>query len=294
MSVGCHVSKGKHKLLTNAIEDSLEEARTNGLDMRCAQIFVMGPRKRAETLSDVDKVMLRKIGAEVKIVVHSAYVNHPWMGGPGLSSLVREIEISADIGAVGVVCHLSKHVRGENNDFADFKRNIANIGIMLSERAKKTQTLFLEINAAKRSTHTFETTQKLAELFNVVADAAAPFKIGLCIDTAHLCSCGNSLVTAEKAEEWLKRLPTGVPIMLHLNDSKIPEGGGRDEHEALLRGTIWGAYDMTNVGESGLGAIMEWVEDNNIITVLERRADDLPSDYAVIAGMGYFKYENEN
>jgi endonuclease IV len=112
--------------------------------------------------------------------------------------------------------------------------------------------------------------------------------VGLCVDTAHLYSCGFCLDSKQAAKQWLSGLPDIEinPIMFHLNDSASELGSGRDRHAGLCQGNIWGGYE-NNIVDSGLLEILTWCEDNNAPVILERDPINLNKDLKLLEGLGF-------
>lgn len=283
--IGFHVSKQGEKSIVTALKRDIEWAReSHGLDMKSAQIFVMGPQSRKETLDVAEVALIKGLAKQndITLVVHSAYINVPWKSGK-CDGLIRELNISNSIGSTGVVVHLSKDATE------------AMVGVLkkidegLDVDSRETQTLWLEINAAKPTDNTFETTKKLGALFDVVKSANVSFKVGLCIDTAHLCGCGMNLNTEDKMLLWLGGLPKDIPIMLHLNDSYGVEGTGQDLHAPLMDGFIWDDTRGNEDAMNSLIALLDWVEENEIVTILERDRNILIKDFVVLNGLQYFQ-----
>lgn len=299
MSIGFHVSKDGRKLPV-AIKEDLEYMRSSGVKSPCVQIFVSGPKNYKETLTDDDKARVRNIliSEKIPLVIHGSYVDNPWnMNMSGIANIKLEMRVAHRIGATGVVVHLAAQA---NND--------KNLKIVLEKLAqlepdvKKQCIIWFEINAAKSSPNTFETPQKLGILFNHIrqitgdpAEDPTALRIGLCIDSAHLFSCGMPLDTYTTTKEWLNdttaALPTGTPIMMHLNDSGAILGHGIDRHAALTRGNLWGGYNINTgylkIEDSGLIAILEWAKSENIMLILERDSDGIKNDLELLNKLGF-------
>ena len=111
-------------------------------------------------------------------------------------------------------------------------------------------------------------------------------EFGLCVDTAHLWSCGVDIASREAAQTWLEELeavsdviPPGA-VMFHLNDSLDDRGSGVDHHAPLLQGKIWGEY-AEEPKESGLAAFVEYAVRHDTVAILERKPPSkLLDDYA--------------
>ena len=161
------------------------------------------------------------------------------------------------------------------------------------------QVLWLEIHSAKSSNFTYETPEKLSRLFARIASYGLNMrnvKVGLCIDTAHLFACGTSLETFDAAKRWIEGInplrASGIPIMMHLNDSASSLNSGIDKHEILCGGMIWSAYHPTTghlpFERSGLNYLLEWADSNRIVCILERDDDELHKDLKLIHELGFY------
>ncbi len=293
MSIGYHVSRHvsldtkstKKAPLHVALEEAYTQMIQLGFKSLSAQIFVTGPQSYKELLSAEDTTNVRRVISDrnINTVIHGAYVDNPWNLSQGsIHNIKKELAIAASIGATGVVVHLGANA---NKTLSEVLTKIAND---MPPEILEVVTLWLEINAAKPTVNTFETPKKLNALFDEVAKCKPPaLKVGLCIDTAHLWSCGIALTTYEAAQKWLSLLPQ-VPIMLHLNDSKSILSSGVDRHDRLTDGNIWGLYKHHSLEDSGLTAILNWAESNNIMTILERDHAGTFQDLKLIAELGYF------
>lgn len=299
MSLGMHVSKkgrtSKSRKMDAAIAEDLRFMDSFGIADPSVQIFVTGPKTYTETLSQEEKAGVSKYVREngTSLVIHGAYVDRPWGNIAGaIHNIKTELRVGAEIGATGVIVHLGS---GCEND-AEFRRALVEISNIELHRP---QVLWLEIQAAKSSNFTYETTEKLHRLFARIRGYGInniPITFGLCIDTAHLFSCGMSLETHEAAVRWFAGIDVlraeGVPVMLHLNDSASTLGSGVDKHQVLCKGSIWGAYHPTTgtlpFERSGLNYILEWADSNRIVCILERDDDELHKDLKLIHELGFY------
>lgn len=284
--LGYHVGKDKKGSMINSLRAAYTNLSGFGIGPKCAQIFVTGPQSRKETLGDVEKEAIRQFvtGNEMLLIIHGAYVDAPWSRKPGtVANIQKEMEICLAVGAVGLVIHLGSKAA----DATVLAEVLREIEAGVSEAALRAVTLYLEINAAKATGCTFETSEKLNQLFvNVEAAGLRGLSVGLCIDTAHLHALGQTLTTKETMSEWLEGLPEGVPLLLHLNDSKTTSGSGKDAHEALGHGNVWPAMAGAP-SELGLVTILAWAEEKKVPTILER-GEGLEGDLALINSLGFF------
>lgn len=295
MPLGFHINK-EGRPLPQAIEEDIKILDQFNFEP-CAQVFVKGPRSSKDTLTEDDKFQLREYINHVRLplVIHGAYIDVPWGGARGtIHNIKQELQTAAYIGAQGVVIHLGAGASNENV-LRDVLKSVADL-----PKNSTGQTLWLEINTAKPGTGTFETPEKLDVLFDRIRRldiGPDQLKIGLCIDTAHLFSCGVALRDRHSASNWINKveqiLDKDTPIMLHLNDSASALGSGKDIHQKLCHGNLWRDYhpDHGNLpfDDSGLAAILDWADENNIITILERHQGGVISDLTLLSNRGYFQ-----
>ena len=277
--IGFHVSKSGYKTMAEALTAGHTEVRKrintgkpHSSVIPSMQIFATGPCSISRELSETELDLIKRelLHNDVILVIHGAYVDNPWdiersriMGS--IHNIKKEMRMAYIIGATGVIVHLGAKC---NNSIEWVFDKIAH---KLADEVKNSVVFYLEINAAKPTENTFETPEKLRVLFTKIADynniikneGTTPLKIGLCVDTAHLHSCGVTLTTAIAAREWFNAVPE-VPIIVHLNDSKAVAGSGKDRHDHLGKGNIWGNDD------SGLREIVKHCRDRSIPMILER------------------------
>jgi endonuclease IV len=80
--------------------------------------------------------------------------------------------------------------------------------------------------------------------------------------------------------------------MMHLNDSASTLASGKDKHAGLCHGNIWKSYNMESghlkLEDSGLIAILEWAEMNDIALILERDSTGISKDLQLLQQLGFF------
>lgn len=301
MALGFHVSKtitidGKKKTrsMPEALLADMEQLSDWGFETRSAQIFVTGPRNFRETLSDSDKMEIKKFVTQQNIilVIHGAYVDNPWSRSQGsIDNIKMEMKIAAEIGATGVIVHLGAGAQSDES-LAFVLGEISG----LDKNVKSETILWLEIHTAKSGPFTYETPEKLQKLFDRIKKLNLDLRVGLCIDTAHIYACGLALDTFGTAKKWLDDcdlLLPDIPKMLHLNDSASTLGSGKDKHEILCEGNLWKPYNIKTgalkIENSGLTAILAWAESKNITVILERDDSGINKDLNLINNLGYFQ-----
>lgn len=146
--------------------------------------------------------------------------------------------------------------------------------------------LYLEVPAVLPKNSHYETPAKLRVLFEGIRKWVDPHLqyFGLCIDTAHIWASGADIASFEDASAWLAELEALhwlIPpraIIFHLNDNVHPLGSGKDEHDCLLMGAIWGKYHLCPE-KSGLAAFLDYSRRHSIPTILERKARKAGSEH---------------
>jgi endonuclease IV len=150
--------------------------------------------------------------------------------------------------------------------------------------------VYIETPAVKPENAHYETPEKLGALFKRI-DAECPpevaARVRLCVDTAHLWSCGVDLRTRADAEDWLERLAAQAALppgrlMFHANDSEEPLGKGVDKHAPLFQGRMWSEF-RRNPAASGFAAFAEYAARENVPLILERKhVSALTTDYELL------------
>ncbi len=269
--IGYHVKKEgafAHLTLAERLIAAYDEIAQMGLQP-ALQIYVTGPQSSNVLITEEDIARLAAWPHRSSVVIHGAYIDAPWKLMPtSIANIRAEMTISDRIGATGVVVHLPSLTGGLAN-IAKALERIANPAIR--------STMWLEIKAAKTTDGTFETPEKIAELFAGITALESKPKCGLCIDTQHLYACGVSFREYTTTRKWLKQtrklLPPEYPIMIHLNDSQSKLGSGVDRHENLTRGEIWRGFGPAagdeDISGSGIMALLIWAEAHNVMVILE-------------------------
>ncbi len=170
-----------------------------------------------------------------------------------IASLTHALRIGDEIGAAGVVLHAGAR-KGEPHD-PSMKRAAKAIAKAIgdSERCP----VLLENTAGTQG----PLGRNFDELADLIDLAGGGRRLGACLDCCHLLASGFEVRTAKAlatvVDEFDAKVGLDRLVCLHVNDSKIPLGGNRDQH--------------ANLGEGELG-------DRGIATFLsEPRFDELPA-----------------
>lgn len=234
--IGSHVSmKGKEMLLGSA-----KEAASYGENVM--MVYTGAPqntrRKPIDELNiDAGQAYMKAHGIE-QVVVHAPYVvnlgntikpeNFPF----AVEFLREEVKRAQALGATQIVLHPGAHV-GAGPDAA-----IAQIATGLNEIITPDQTVKIALETmAGKGTEVGITFEQLAQIIEQVDDND---KLSVCFDTCHTNDAGYDIVG--DFDGVLKHFDDVVGLdrlqVVHLNDSKNPQGSHKDRHELLGLGTI--------------------------------------------------------
>lgn len=274
---GYHVSKNGRSM-KDAVTEELKLLSEKLPGKHAVQIFCTGPQNSRETLTADDKAVLTKLtSATTATVIHGAYVDFLWKGSPSaIANVKRELAIAEAINATGVVVHLGREMNSLE---------------MLKELNGTKATLWLEVNANKPSPRTYDKIPAIKDLFSKINELNLDYKVGFCIDTAHLFGSGCSLSSREEAEKWVTECVEALmvcttlanpPIMFHLNDSDGNFASGQDRHAPLFEGKLWSAY-KNNIHESGCAWIVKYCKERDIVCILERDGAFIEHDLAYLS-----------
>jgi deoxyribonuclease IV len=163
-------------------------------------------------------------------------------------ALALALATGALAGAEGVVTHVGSH-RGEAVDEAE-RRVVGSIAhaVALAEDSggPALPALLLETGTGAGNTvgGRLEELQTLLHLEEAVG-LAGRLPLGVCIDTAHLFAGGYAVHEEAGLEEFIEQMKALGLLqrigLVHLNDSRIPFGAKRDQHENPGEGLI--GYD---------------------------------------------------
>lgn len=212
-------------------KDPLERVATLGCDV--VQVHLSAPRNWAAPKPRDDADALAAAGAVV--ASHAAYLVNPASATARVrerswESLRAECEAAATVGARGVVVHAGQAGVDGTVDQA-VERWVEGIaGVVLDV------PLLIENTAAGAAAPG----RHLDDLVRLVAEvrAAAVTPVGVCLDTCH--AFAGDPAAADDPGGWAAALRDGVGgiDLLHVNDSVVPAGGGRDEHASLGDGEM--------------------------------------------------------
>jgi len=211
------------------------------------QIFTQSPgRWEGPELTDAAARRFRDAALEAGILATS-FVHAPYLinvaSGDGtlrrrsLELLADQLERAKRLGVAGVVLHPGAH--GGDGAEAGLERAAATI-LEALERTPGAPTLLIEVTAGQGTT--------LGRSWNEIGRVLAVLpagRTGVCWDTAHLWAGGYDLASPEGWETmWAafgEATGRSTPELVHLNDTNVAMGSGRDRHERIGYGVLGAA-----------------------------------------------------
>jgi deoxyribonuclease-4 len=265
MLFGAHVS----------IKGGLPEApkRAAAFGCECFQIFSRSPRGgRAPALTRKTIKAFRRAcddAAQASWYIHTPYYINlasdvPRIRSASIQVVREELERGRAIGAAAVMTHLGSAGKGSRPDA--MKRAVAGIRRVLEGYRGKTG-LLVEIAAGSGGIlgSSFEEIARIVD--------ASGGRCGVCFDTQHAFASGYDLRTVAALENTLDLFEEIIGLenlrLIHVNDSMVPLGSGKDRHEHIGRGRI---------GEDGFRAIVGEARLQGVDGVLETRIERVDMD----------------
>jgi deoxyribonuclease IV len=261
MLIGAHVSNagGLHRAVDRGIER----------DCDAIQIFSQSPRMwRPTAYTDDDFAEFREAisNSPIKaVLIHAVYLINTAttdrdMRKKSLTALIQSLRVGAGIGAVGVVLHAGSAKTG------DVPKAIKRAGKLIKEALDETDKcpLHLEDTAGAGGTlgRSFE------ELEALLDASGGGRRLGICLDSCHLFASGYDVSTPKSLGEVVDEFDRVVGLnrlgSLHINDSAVALGSGRDRHAIMGEGVL---------GEKGCAVILSEPRFEKLPCVLETGRD---------------------
>lgn len=242
MLLGSHVSMSGKKMLLGAAEEAASYGASTFM------IYTGAPqntrRKPIEELNiEAGQALMQEAGLS-NIVVHAPYIINlgntikPENFGFAVAFLQEEIRRAQALGATQITLHPGAHVG------AGVDAGIAQIIKGLNEVLTKDQTpqIALETMAGKGT----ELGRTFEELARIIDGVTLNEKLSVTLDTCHTHDAGYNI--KEDFDGVLNEFDQIIGLdrlkVVHVNDSKNPQGSHKDRHANIGFGTI--GFDALN------------------------------------------------
>ncbi len=226
--IGVHIGPGLTE--DGELLDGGPLARAAEMDADGVQVFLTDPQSYKNPKPRPDTADL--LASDVLVVVHAPYMlnvatTNNRIRVPGRKLLAAHATAAAAVGASGLVVH-GGHVLADD-DPAVGVDNWRKTFAYQEKDGGYALPLFIE-NTAGGGNAMARELGAVARLW----DAVGEFGAGFVLDTCHAWAAGWDLATAVDDV----RAITGRVDLVHLNNSRDPQGSGRDRHAPLTSGEI--------------------------------------------------------
>ncbi len=258
-----------HVSISGTIDQAADRAREFGCDT--FQMFTRNPRGWKYKKLDRGEVgeFKRKVGSYnlAPVVAHMPYL--PNLSSPkkliynkSVKSLSGELDRCGTLGIPYIVTHLGSHL-GEGSNIG-LEKIVAAINRALSENPNDVMLLLENTAGTKNSMgSSFE------DIKRILDRVENRERVGVCFDTAHAYAAGYDLHSPRGVDDTLGKFNSvlGFRILkvVHLNDSQVGLGSGRDRHEHIGLGYI---------GEQGFRAFFKHEAVRNLPFIMETPIDE--------------------
>lgn len=209
---------------------------------------------------------------KLKVIVHGRYLDQPFYSkNKGLFTYMKhEWRTCVELGVYGFIVHLNQ---------VPIKRILE---VLKEMSPPKELRIFLENAALKPRSDViqYSNAKEIVALYNTVSKHV---NIGICIDTCHIFASGLDVGDPKVMKDFLTTILKTIPkkdLIFHLNDSKADLGTGRDLHEYICSGKIWGL--KSRYGPESLKMLLK----KKIDCIIERWGE-YNTDYKCLTKMGY-------
>ena len=234
---------GSHLSIAGGMENALLEAQR--LNMDCVQVFTKNQRQwQAPPLTEQQVARWQAARDETgikQVVSHDSYLINlaspdPATWDKSVALFHEELVRCERLNIPWLVTHPGAHMKsGETVGLA----RVAEALDRLHEQLPGLHVVTcLEITAGQGTSlgHRLEQLQRIIDL------VAAPQRLGVCLDTAHLLAAGYDLTSAAGAKQVIAAIRDTVGLnavkVIHVNDSKTALGSRVDRHEHIGHGHV--------------------------------------------------------
>ena len=267
------ISLGVHVSISGTIDQAADRAKE--LELQTFQMFTRNPR--GWKFKKLDKGEVEEFKRKVESFGFTPVVSHmpylPNLSSPkkliynkSVKSLIAELDRCATLGIPYVVTHLGSHL-GKGADIG-----LENLVTAINEALSlnKSDVMLLLENTAGTKNSMGSSFEDIKRIIDRVENRS---RVGICFDTAHAYAAGYDLRTPQAVNDTITKfnsiLGLGLLKVVHLNDSQVGLGSGRDRHEHIGMGYI---------GEAGFRALFKHESVRGLPFILETPIDDRRND----------------
>jgi deoxyribonuclease-4 len=222
---------------------AVERAAECGCD--CVQLFSKNNNQwRSKRLTDDDARQFSEALARLRIqfpIVHDSYLINlaspdPQLWARSVDAFSVELMRAQMLGIPHVIAHPGAFVG--SSEEAGIARVVEALNLVHRRTPASTTGTLLENTAGQGTCLGW----RFEHLAAIIAQAADPERLGVCIDTCHTFAAGYPLETRDEYDATIGQLDRTIGLArvkaIHLNDSKQPLGSRVDRHEHIGRGKL--------------------------------------------------------
>lgn len=293
----------------NAIKQDVEN-----LNINAVQIFTHGPQNTKRNNIDISAINNFCEKYFVHLIIHSSYIlgNTIWevnkttlLGNESekykryLIHFVDQVNISQKLKNAPIVIHLPRYPMKDILDTVE----------IMSKNIKKDSLILFENVPCKSGGYEYSSAKSLNDFVKRVAIYLPKKNWGLCIDTAHIWSCGIDLSSFKSQEKWFAELDDLTKSMIrqiHLNGSKKKTfNTNRDIHYVALTKADdlyhFEQDEKKNIGHvnsknddelrnSGVWSLCKFAKKNKIPIICEIHPDRDCTDNEIVKSLDLIKH----
>jgi len=234
---------GAHMSIAGGLYRALERGRA--LDCGAVQLFLRNQRQwHARPMTDAEvrafHAARRQTGIR-HVFAHASYLIN--LGAPddaawrrAVDAFTDELERAERLDLSCVVVHPGSHLG------AGVASGLARVVAALDEVTRRTPGYTVRIALENTAGAGHAIGRTFEELGALLARAARPERVGICVDTCHLFAAGYDVRSEAGYRRALGECREAVGLervlAFHLNDAKAPLDSGLDRHEHIGRGYL--------------------------------------------------------
>ena len=234
---------GAHMSIAGGLHRALERGREIGCG--AVQIFLKNQRQWAAKPLTPEEAGAFELARELTgirhVFAHSSYLIN--LAAPedaawrrAVDAFTDELDRAEALGLACVVIHPGSHLG------AGVEAGLARVTAALDEVTRRTPGYRAKVALENTAGAGHALGRTFAELGALLARAAWPERLGVCLDTCHLFAAGYDIRSRtgwrRAMQECREAVGFGRVLAFHLNDAKAPLGSGLDRHENIGKGRL--------------------------------------------------------
>lgn len=261
MILGSHVSLAGEEQFLGSVKEALSY-KANAL-----MVYTGAPQNTAR--KDLSEMRIEEAHDLLRtheipfsnIVVHAPYIVNLANPDPQKQQfaqqfLIQEILRTEALGARYMVLHPGAHLGDGPQE--GIRRIASGLQIILDETKNSPVMVLLETMAGKGS----EVGRTFEELKEIISQTDRPNRVGICFDTCHTSDANYPITTDFESVLAQFHQVIGLDLLkvLHINDTKNPQGAQKDRHEN---------FGFGQIGFESLMKVIQHPQLSNVIKILE-------------------------